>query len=275
MDQKNVLEVLEADLPDIQSEVIQAIIDLRKIDKRTSQKDISNKFDVPKKDVKTIFDRMKKFEVIDLNSTQSTTTSEKGKIGDSDGNSSTGAEEHGQMGNKNINFSSVDELKRFFGELGASEGAAANDSLIRTVKTSSQVDMLSDSNVQRMAENPGNNDDELINPGDMLIDYVKWYVGSASGEIASLRADQDLFDAEKRNLKGQIHLLREAEREKDLKIAKLTSELKAANALSKSKVCSRCEEPKKFSVAEMNFCGLVCIRKASIDLRGAEGLTIE
>lgn len=49
MDQKNVLEVLEADLPDIQSEVIQAIIDLRKIDKRTSQKMISEKFDVPKR----------------------------------------------------------------------------------------------------------------------------------------------------------------------------------------------------------------------------------
>lgn len=221
---------------------------------------------------------MKKFNVIDSNSTQSTTTSGKGEIGDV--NSSTGAEKHGQMGNDNTSqssadFSSVDELKQFFSGLGASEGATASGSSIRTLITSSLVDMLSDSNVQRVAESPGKNGDEFIKPGDQLINHVKWYVESASDEIASLRADQELFDAEKSNLNEQIYELRKAEREKDLKIAKLTSELKAANALSKSVLCSRCEEPKKYGVAGMNFCGLVCIRKASIDLRGAEGLTNE
>lgn len=59
MDPKSLLEQLEADLPDIQSEVIEQIINLRKIDRRQTQKEFCKQFGLTKADVKKIFDRIK------------------------------------------------------------------------------------------------------------------------------------------------------------------------------------------------------------------------
>lgn len=86
-----------------------------------------------------------------------------------------------------------------------------------------------------------------------------------------MRGDQELFEAEKNGLNEQIYNLRVAGCKKDKKI----DELKVANALRKSVLCSRCDEPKKYGVAGMHFCGIACIRKAFNDLRGANELADE
>lgn len=251
MDQKSLLEVLQEELPDIQSEVIEEIIASRKSDKRKSQKTISEQFEVPKKVVKKICDRMKEFKEDDLDPTQSTTTSEKGEIGDGDKDATRSS----------TDFSSMDELKQFFSGLENLEEATASGAKIHS---SSLADMLSESEfVDMTSGNPEN-----LNPGDKLINHVKWYVNEAGQEITSLRADIEMFETEKSNLNDQIY-------KKDQEIAKLTRELKEANELRKSVLCSRCNEPKKYGVAGMNFCGVLCIRKAFIDLRGADELINE
>lgn len=123
MEQKSLLEVLEAELPDIECQVIREIIDLRTTDQRASQKTISEQFDVPKKVVKKILDRMKEMNTMLL----TTNSGNKDGDGDKDNMSSVETDAHGKMDDDDMNvsqssvttdFSSIDELKQFFSGFG-------------------------------------------------------------------------------------------------------------------------------------------------------------
>lgn len=277
MEQKSLLEVLEAELPNIECQVIREIIDLRTIDQRASQKTISEQFDVPRKAVKKIFDRMKDWTATD----SKICTGNKDGDGEKDNMSSVEDNAHDKMGDDDMNvsqssvttdFSSMDELKQFVTGLGNLQDETSSGQTQALRPTEILIDTEYQAMTTEELDNVVNGGNKRLSEGDKLINHVKWYVGTASEEISSLRGDQELFEAEKNSLNEQIYNLRVAEREKDKEIDALTAELKAANALRKSVLCSRCNEPKKYGVAGMNFCGIACIRKAFIDLRGADEL---
>lgn len=292
MSQRSLLEMLETELPDLESQVIQEIMIYRKGNRRVSQKTVCQQFSVDKADVKTIFDRMKEEDKkgidsldIDMNSSQSSATNE---------------------------FSSILELKEFLGNSG--QGSVSGNAN----RSQSLIDMLTDDtdlkgdSFQCMGDNDENLDDEgaaNVTEGQKLLDHVKWYIDNSAAEISSLRCDQEMFDAEKGNLNEIIHNLRKTVHEKDGKITELTAELnatnaennglideirnlqdsirgkdekitalttesKADNAACKTNLCIRCNKQKTMTVAGMNFCSVHCIKQASSDLHGASNLPI-
>lgn len=269
---QSLLEVLEAELPDLESEVIQEIINYRKNNRRISQKAVCDQFSVDKAHVKTIFDRMKEEAKkgmvpsdVDMNSSQSSTISE---------------------------FSSVNELKQFFEakekDVGASVSGNANPSPSFNNMLIDDINLI-DGSLPVMGENSENLDDdgtENLTDGEKLVNYVKWFVDTCSAEITSLRSDQEMFDAQTNNLNGKINDLKVDVCNKEREINELKKKLNTANAEilvlknsverltleSKANLCIRCNNKKTISVAGMPFCSVNCIKQAASSLEGASNL---
>lgn len=250
MDPKSLLEQLEADLPDIQSEVIEEIINLRKIDRRQTQKEFCIQFGLKKTDVKKIFDRIKasddkldseiiKNTPVNRDDQQPGTSHVTSQNNTSRSTTATGGE-----------FSSVEELKNFFCSMETENtDVTCSQSLINIL-----------SNPDSHLETDQNREIFDLSEGEKLINHVKWFVEATTN-------DNQSFQVEKNDLIAQINNLR---LDKDRQIRELTLELNAANASKKSMVCARCNNPRTLGLLGMHFCSVACVRKAAADLRGAE-----
>lgn len=242
------LKKLADELQDVEELVIQEIIDYRRANKRTSQTKIGEQFGVELGHVKKISKFMKKhLDGMDceLNSQSSTLTG----ISDAEKDA----------------FSSVAEFNQYLAGYSNDGGTGTKDptSLERML-----IDHSDDEETGGLTENKP----VQISEGKKLIQHVQWFVDTTDYQIQSLNADAELFDAERNGFKLKNYNLSESLREKDLEIFELKAELAKANMFHKEKLCTRCDQPKKYSVAQMQFCSIKCIKQVTKDLEGSDKL---
>lgn len=246
------------ELGNVEINMVQAIINYCKSNKRASQKSVGELFDVPIGHVKTIKQFIKN-NSFDHNLSQS----------DLDSSSQTTISE------QKVEFLSVAEMTKYFKYAGGDVSADGAKGDLEPTKLLS--DRMSTSGGSQLCTSIGNISE--FNPadefngektsGEKVIDYVKWFVTEADKEIVSLRADAESFDAERNGHKQEKHRLNELLQKKKNKIAELTAKLANANKMRKENVCSRCENQKKYVVGGLRFCGNACIKEALQDLQGA------
>lgn len=243
------LKKLADELEDVEEQVIQDIIDYRRASKRTSQTKIGEQFGVDLCHVKKITKFMKK-HLDDMDCELDSQSSNLTVISDVEKDA----------------FSSVAELNQYLAgsDDGGGTGTRASTSLERM--------LMDDSDDEETAAGLTENDPVQYSQGEKFIKYAQWFVNTTDEQIKSLNTDAELFDAERSGFKLKNHKLSETLREKDLEINKLKAELAKANMFHKEKSCIRCDQPKKYSVAKMQFCSIKCIKQATKDLEGSDEL---
>lgn len=245
------------ELNEVEKSVIEEIIDYAKGNPRVTQKSISEQFNVELNHVKAIKKFSKKHSFVPDFSRNDLDTSSQ----------SSGAQP------KEV-FLSVDEMSQHFLAIGSDDNAVDVANPKESLLEKMLIDAGDDS--QELLTNEMNDInfavEEDISEGEKLIKHVKWFVSGVTDEIASLREDAKLFDAERNGHKEKQHQLTSSLRKKDHEIAKLKAELVVANQMHKNNVCICCNNPQKFTVGDVRFCGFECIKKTSKNLRGAEKL---